>query len=63
MFAPYEKMFALAEKCVRHLNKKNGAKKGKSEIKKLEREQLNNYNFQRNEQNRMKINKWKKSEI
>jgi hypothetical protein len=47
MFAPYEKcsrllrnvcglwkMFALAEKCLRPLNKKNGAKKGKSEIKK-----------------------------
>ena len=28
------KMFALAEKCLRPLNKKNGAKKGKSEIKK-----------------------------
>jgi hypothetical protein len=46
MFAAYEKCSRFAEKCLRPLDEKNGAKKGKSE--KLERKQLNNYNFQRN---------------
>jgi hypothetical protein len=50
MFAAYGKCsrptFVPEEKCLRPMDKKNGAKKGKSE--KLERKQLNNYNFQRN---------------
>jgi hypothetical protein len=59
MFVAYEKclrllrnvcglweMFASAEKCLRPM--KMELKKGKIRNQKLEREQLNNYNFQRN---------------